>query len=156
VGRGDSAPPPRVVTPREVEFFEKQVRPVLAENCFGCHGPQKQKSGLRLDSLPALLKGGDGGAVVVPGEPDKSPLIQAIRHDGKPKMPRPPKKKLSPQVGEGLAAWEKRGVPGPQNAGGATDARVGAARCHWAFKTVKALPPPPVKDQVWPLTSLDA
>src|SRR5689334_9603589 len=99
-------------TPREAEFFEKHVRPVLAESCFNCHGPQKHKSGLRLDSLESFLKGGDSGPVVVPGNPDASPMIQAVRYDGATKMP--PKGKLKPQAVEALTAWVKMGVPWPK------------------------------------------
>src|SRR5262245_25623887 len=95
-------------SPREAEFFEARVRPVLVEHCVGCHGPEAQKSGLRLDSAAALLKGGDGGPVVVPGDPDNSPLIEAIRHDGATKMP--PKKKLPPAAIADLTAWVKRGA----------------------------------------------
>ena len=97
------------------EFFESKVRPVLAENCFSCHGPDKQKGGLRLDSRAALLKGAGGEPVVVPGEPDKSPLIKAIRHDGDIKMP--PKAKLPAPAIDALTAWVKMGVPWPEAAG---------------------------------------
>src|SRR5205807_6040754 len=71
----------------DAEFFEKHVRPVLVEHCFSCHGPTKQKSGLRLDSRSALLKGSDNGPVVISGEPEKSLLVQAIRYTGELKMP---------------------------------------------------------------------
>src|SRR5262245_40312324 len=94
--------PPSVPSP-QAEFFESKIRPVLAENCFSCHGPKKQSSGLRLDSLPALLQGGDNGPVIVPGDPDHSRLVQAVRHVGLLKMP--PKLKLKPQAVEALAAW---------------------------------------------------
>ena len=67
------------VTPEAAEFFETQVRPVLAENCFRCHGPKQQKNGMRLDSQAGMLKGGDTGAVVVPGDPEASRLVRAIR-----------------------------------------------------------------------------
>src|SRR5205807_1932264 len=90
-------------TPSDAEFFEKRVRPVLAENCFACHGPQKQKGGLRLDSAQALRQGGDSGPVVVPGDQDKSLLLRAVRHAGDLKMPPPPKPRLSPQAVEALA-----------------------------------------------------
>src|SRR5262249_43438681 len=76
-----------------VEFFEKKVRPVLAEECSSCHGPKKQSGSLRLDRKADLVKGGENGPVVVPGEPDMSPMIQAVRQAGDLKMP--PKKKLS-------------------------------------------------------------
>ena len=57
--------------------FEKHIRPLLVEHCQACHGPKKQMGGLRLDSREAMLKGGDGGPVVRPGDPDASRLVQA-------------------------------------------------------------------------------
>ncbi len=60
------------------EFFETKIRPVLANNCFGCH-TNTAMGGLRLDSPEALAKGGKRGAAIVAGDPDKSPLIAAIR-----------------------------------------------------------------------------
>src|SRR5262245_17379012 len=89
------AAPPNAASPGAVdaEFFETKVRPLLGANCFSCHGPAKQQSSLRLDSPGALRKGGDRGEpIVVPGKPDESLLIQAVRHDGDLKMP--PKAKL--------------------------------------------------------------
>src|SRR5579871_227503 len=72
----------------EREFFERRVRPVLAEHCFSCHGPKKQQAGLRLDSRAALLKGGESGPAVVPGEPERSLLLEAVRQTGEvKKMP---------------------------------------------------------------------
>src|SRR5262249_11294090 len=68
--------------PAEAEFFERRVRPVLVGNCIPCHGPNKQKSGLRVDSRPALMQGNGSGPVVVPGDPDASLLIEAVRRDG--------------------------------------------------------------------------
>src|SRR5947209_7997570 len=76
----------------DIEFFEKHVRPLLVENCQGCHGPAKQRGGLRLDTRAGLLKGGDTGPAVVPGKPDGSLLIKAVLHEGERKMP--PKGKL--------------------------------------------------------------
>jgi hypothetical protein len=69
-----------------VEFFEKQVRPVLSANCYSCHGPQQQFSSLRVDSREALLQGGNRGPVLIPGDAKLSLLAKAIRHDGV-KMP---------------------------------------------------------------------
>src|SRR5579859_2977969 len=65
-------------TPAQASFFETKIRPILANNCYGCHGPTAQLSGLRLDSIAAILKGGASGPAVVPGNPEKSPLIQAV------------------------------------------------------------------------------
>src|SRR5262245_29496157 len=60
-------------------FFETKLRPVLADTCLKCHGGKKVSNGLRVDSREALLKGGEHGPAIVPGDPDKSLLIQAIR-----------------------------------------------------------------------------
>src|SRR5262249_23057327 len=89
--------------PKQVEFFESRIRPVLVEHCFRCHGEKKQKAGLRLDSRQALLKGSEDGPVVVSGQPEKSPLIQAVRHQGKIKMP--PENKLPAQAIADLTTW---------------------------------------------------
>src|SRR6266852_3800209 len=70
----------------DFEFFEKSVRPVLATNCYACHGSGKQNGALRLDSRERLLKGGQSGPAAIPGKPDESLLIKAVRHEGR-KMP---------------------------------------------------------------------
>ena len=80
-----AADPPRH-DPRAVEFFEKRVRPVLAEHCFACHSTDaekkgKLKGGLLLDSRDGWAKGGDSGPAVVPGKPDESLLVKAVRYD---------------------------------------------------------------------------
>jgi hypothetical protein len=141
------------VSPEQAAFFEARVRPVLAENCFRCHGPQKQMGGLRLDSLPRLLKGGDDGPVIKPGDPDGSPLVRAVRHDGEHKMP--PKGKLPPAAVAALAEWVKMGAPWPQAAPGPSEASAEAARRHWAFRPVGRPALPAVKDASWPRTPID-
>src|SRR5713101_5027818 len=73
---------PAAVSPQAAELFEAHVRPVLAENCFSCHGPERQMAGLRLDSRAGLLKGSAHGLVLVAGDPEKSALIRAIRYGG--------------------------------------------------------------------------
>src|SRR4051812_42428923 len=81
-------------TPEQVRFFETNIRPPLVEHCQKCHGPQKQKADLRLDSRAAILEGGASGPAAVPGHPDRSLLILAVRHaKGVEKMPQG--KKLS-------------------------------------------------------------
>src|SRR5262249_17307428 len=67
--------------PAAVQFFEQKVRPLLTENCFECHSAKKQRGGLRLDSLASALTGGDQGPALVPGQPDRSLLIKAVRHE---------------------------------------------------------------------------
>src|SRR3954447_6365402 len=78
--------PPGAADPRSPEYFETRVRPVLAANCYDCHADERM-GGLRVDSREALLKGGRSGPVIVPGDPEKSLLIDAVRQSGKLKMP---------------------------------------------------------------------
>ena len=96
----------------QVEFYEKQVEPILEENCYNCHSHQadKIKGGFVLDSREGLLKGGDDGAAVVAGEPEKSLLIKAVRHEDED-LKMPPKKKLTEGQIATLAAWIKMGAP---------------------------------------------
>ncbi|MFL5341995.1 MAG: DUF1553 domain-containing protein [Gemmataceae bacterium] len=140
--------------PQGLEFFETKVRPLLVEQCQPCHGAQKQKGDLRLDSRPALLKGNDLGPVIVPGDPDKSRLIQAVRHSGEIKMP--PKGKLPQSSIDVLTAWVKMGAPWPE---GSVSLRVAprgeSGRKHWAFQPVRDPPLPVVSAGDWPATGVD-
>ncbi len=122
--------------PTADEFFEKQVRPVLVEKCLACHGVEKTKGELRLDTREGLLKGGRGGVVVLPGKPKDSRLILAIRHtDEDLKMP--PSAKLPPRDIAVLEKWVELGVPWPEKLKlTAPDAITRAAVSHWAFKPV--------------------
>ena len=98
-------------TPAAAEFFEKSVRPVLVERCLACHSAKAAKGGLRLDSRAALLRGGEGGAVVVPGKPEASRLIQAVRRTGELAMP--PKGELPAAEVAALEKWVALGAPWP-------------------------------------------
>jgi mono/diheme cytochrome c family protein len=89
------------------QFFTQKVRPVLAQNCYKCH-TDEAKGGLRLDSHEAVLKGGDSGPAIVPGVPDKSLMIDAVRQTGDLKMP-PRGVKLSDSDIANLTEWVKRG-----------------------------------------------
>ena len=93
------------------EQFEKVVRPLLVGKCVGCHGETKQKGDLRLDSLAAMLKGGESGPAVVPGKPEQSLIVTAVRHSEQLKMP--PKEKLPAADIAALAAWVKAGAVWP-------------------------------------------
>jgi Protein of unknown function (DUF1553)/Protein of unknown function (DUF1549)/Planctomycete cytochrome C len=149
---------PEKPSPQDIEFFEKNVRPVLVENCFKCHGPKRREGELRLDSRAALLKGGDKGPVIVPGEPEKSRLIKAISYNDEVQMP--PTAKLKPEVIEALTAWVKMGAPWPDSDNtplapkALTVAEVRAK--HWSFQLVKLPPLPPVKNAAWVKTPIDA
>ena len=93
--------------------FRDQVRPLLDSKCVSCHGPDKQKGGLRLDSRAAALKGGEHGPAFVPGDVAKSLLLQAVRHATKD-LAMPPKEKLPPKDIATLEAWVKAGAPWPE------------------------------------------
>ena len=100
--------------PNGVEFFEENIRPVLAENCYSCHSAEaiKVKGQLRLDSRQGIAKGGEGGPILVAGQPEKSRLIEAIRWMN-PAFQMPPKKKLNPEQIEKFEQWVTMGAPRP-------------------------------------------
>src|ERR1700728_3780812 len=93
------------------DFFENKVRPVLAENCYDCH-TSAEMGGLRVDSRERLLQGGKSGPAVMPGDPDKSLLIQAVRQSGDLKMPKGGK--LKPAEIQALTDWAKSGAAWPE------------------------------------------
>jgi hypothetical protein len=144
------------------DFFETDIRPLLVQRCQKCHAEQKPKSGLRLTSRAAVLKGGDTGPAAIAGKPDESLLIQAVRQDGDLKMP--PKGKLTPADIEKLARWVRLGLPWPEarpnqlNPGGAPgeEYQISAEqRRFWSFQPVKVTAPPPVRDEAWCRSPLD-
>ena len=128
-------------TPEEIELFEKHVRPVLVEQCYKCHGPEKQKSELRVDSRAALLKGSDQGPAIVPGKPEESALIKSIRHEGDAKMPEKAPKLSDPEIAA-LTEWVKLGAPWPENEKPLASAAEEAAKKHWAYQPVRRVAPP--------------
>ena len=133
-------------TPEAVEFFETKVRPVLVEHCTRCHGDKKQQAELRLDTAEGLLKGSDGGPVVVPGDPDKSKLILSVRRVGDYAMP--PNKPMPAADVEVLTRWVKTGAAFPK--AGATRAKPADAAAHWAFQPVRDPQPPATKTPAGP------
>ena len=77
-----------------IEFFERKIRPLFAENCYSCHGEEKQKAKLRLDSPAAIRVGSEGGPIFVPDKPDQSKIILAVSYTNED-LKMPPKKRLS-------------------------------------------------------------
>ncbi|HWE35629.1 MAG TPA: PSD1 and planctomycete cytochrome C domain-containing protein [Isosphaeraceae bacterium] len=156
---GEPKPGPKA-DPARIEFFEAKVRPVLAANCVGCHGPDKQKAGLRLDSRAAILQGGDSGPAVQPGEPEQSLLVEVIRYNDEPRMP--PKARLKDVEIAALTRWVADGLPWP-DAGPAPRPTTAAAtatvtaedRSFWSFRPVRDVPPPAVRDGHWPKSDID-
>jgi hypothetical protein len=133
-------------------FFELKVRPVLVTSCLPCHGGKKTSSGLKVDSRDALLRGGDRGPAIIPGDPGKSLLVQAVRRlDDDVKMP--PDRALPEESAQALADWVAQGAAWPN----ATTAKVRAGETappHWAFQKVKRVEPPP-DPTGWSSTSID-
>ncbi|MGQ0636567.1 MAG: PSD1 and planctomycete cytochrome C domain-containing protein [Planctomycetaceae bacterium] len=143
-----------------VEFFEKQIRPILVEHCYRCHSQQaeKLKGDLLLDTRAGVRKGGDSGPALVPGDPEASLLITAVRQT-QDDLRMPPDKKLSDSQIADLEAWIKRGAPQPPDAKpgpGRLETAAATARNHWAFQPVKQPEIPVVEDQGWVRSPVDA
>jgi Protein of unknown function (DUF1553)/Protein of unknown function (DUF1549)/Planctomycete cytochrome C len=134
------------------DHFETNVRPLLAEHCYRCHGPAKQNGSLRVDSPEALAKPGDGGTpLVVPGKPGESRLLKAVQHaEGVAAMPEG-KPKLSAKAIADLTKWIADGAkwPGPASSGDSP------GKPHWAFLTVARPYVPAVKNGDWPIGEID-
>jgi len=109
----------------DATFFTKSVQPVLVANCIRCHGADKQKARLRLDSREAILAGGKSGPAAVPGKPDDSLIVKAINY-GDDDLQMPPKEKLSDADIKTLVDWIARGLPWNPAAAGAAAPAPGA------------------------------
>jgi cytochrome c553 len=142
-----------------LDFFEKKVRPVLAEHCLKCHSVEgkKQRGGLALDSRAGLLKGGDSGPALVAGKPNDSLLVKAVRYSGELRMP--PKGKLPETVIADLEQWVALGAPDPRDGSNPVIAKKGInieeGRQFWAFQPPRRQALPAVKDAAWPRTDVD-
>ena len=147
-------------------FFESKIRPLLVEKCFQCHSEQskKHKGGLSVDSVAALLKGGESGAALVPGKPEQSKIVEAITYKNAD-LQMPPKGKLSAVQIADLTEWVKRGAPWP-NASTVSAPTASALPPldlekkkrmaeHWAWQPVKSQTPPTIKNALWPINSID-
>jgi cytochrome c551/c552 len=95
--------------PRDARFFDRRVAPILQRRCLACHNQELRDGGLSFIDRASLLKGGTRGPAAVPGDPERSVLVRAIRHDSEPKMP--PGPKLSARDIATLTEWIRRGVP---------------------------------------------
>ncbi len=167
---------PVSVSEGEQRFLE-QVKPLLESRCLSCHGPDKVKGNLRLDSRAAVLKGGDSGPSVVPGKPSQSLLLSSVKHT-KEDLIMPPKEKLSAKEIAFIEAWILAGAPWPDRptlAGGApslppgallgdawSDPRNPVVRAFagqrlelWSLQPVQRPVPPPVLVPGWVRNALD-
>jgi hypothetical protein len=147
-------------SPEGVRFFESRIRPLLVDNCFKCHADKKQRGNLRVDSRAALLAGGDQGAALVPGKPEESLLLKAVRHEDELKMP--PTKKLAKEQIADLTQWVRMGAPWPGSESAIPNFRKREFqiserdRAHWAFQPIKRPPVPAAKNQQWVRNPIDA
>ena len=141
----------------DIKFFDTSVRPLLAEKCFKCHGPKKQKGSLRLDARNTMLVGGDIGPAVVPGKPDESLIIEAISYKDED-LQMPPKRRLTDQQVAILKQWIAIGAPFP---GGDVKIPVKGEkitdedRKYWAFQPVAEPVPPQVDHDGWSQSPID-
>lgn len=139
-------------TAEQIQFFETSIRPVLVEHCQKCHGEAKQWGSLRLDSSKAILEGGDTGPALVPGQPEKSLLIRAIRQQDED-LQMPPKGKLSDKQIADFILWIKQGAHYPESAEAPKTRKRDPN--HWSFKTPVDPPVPAIRDTAWPKSELD-
>lgn len=146
-------------TAADIEFFEKNVRPILVDNCYACHSAEtKANGGLRVDDRNGLLEGGDSGPAVVPGSPSESLLLLAVRYDEGLEMP--PKKQLSQEHIAVLETWIQRGaawpasdVPKQQRGNDAEYERL--RKEHWAWQPLAKPAVPQVQNSQWPASDID-
>ena len=143
-----------------LEHFEKKIRPLLAARCWECHGEEEQESGLRLDSAAGVRRGSEFGPVVVPGNPDESRLIQAIRHTGEIEMP--PEESLTDLEIADLVAWVRGGAVWPETTSIRLDRKppdgslfTDREKSYWAFQPIRDPEPPKVQSTEWVQSDVD-
>lgn len=151
-----SSSPETGLSSETVEFFEAKIRPVLVEKCYRCHSVEskKRKGELWLDSRAGILEGGKSGPALIPGNPEKSRLIEAIRYQNAD-LKMPPDHPLPPAVVADLEAWVKLGAPDPR-VSNPQEVSLAQANRHWAFQLPRQHPIPTVKNPGWPLNAVDA
>jgi hypothetical protein len=144
------------MTAEQRSFFESKIRPVLVKQCYECHSADAKKLGgkLLLDAPSEMIAGGESGPSLIPGKPDDSLIIQALRYDG---LEMPPKKPLPESVIADFVTWVKLGAPDPREDApkSAKTANKPASEPLWSLKPVSAPKPPAVKDQAWPRGAID-
>ncbi len=139
-----------------IDLFEKKIRPVLIDRCYKCHSVQagKHKGDLFVDTRAGLRKGGLGGPAIVPGDPDRSLVIKAIRRSDDLEMP--PDEKLKPEEVSAFEEWVRRGAPDPRTSENPRGLEVTKAPVHWAFQPPRDQTVPGVKGPAAVRTPIDA
>jgi len=148
----------QTVERQRLDFFESKIRPVLIKHCYECHAADSKKlrGNLLIDTRQGLLKGGESGPALVPGDSQKSLLISALKHDG---FEMPPKGKLPPNVIADFEKWIQDGATDPRSGrnpvGRPKSIDIEAGRKHWAYQPLQAPAIPTVKDTSWPRSDID-
>ncbi|MEO2034566.1 MAG: PSD1 and planctomycete cytochrome C domain-containing protein [Planctomycetaceae bacterium] len=146
-------------TPAGVEYFEKQVRPILVQYCYECHAGDEREGGLSLDSRAGVLNGGDTGPAVVIEDVDSSLLLQAIRYKNRD-LQMPPENRLSDQEIGVLEKWIAMGLPDPRQesttAAAPTGMSIEEGLRFWSLQPVSNFPLPEVQKSAWGKNSIDA
>ncbi len=150
------------IDPKDAAFFEAKVRPILVDHCEKCHASnaEKVRGNLLLDSKAGWEKGGDNGPAIVPGNPDESLLIQAVRYDD-PALQMPPKGKLKDADIAALTDWVKRGAPDPRIATSVAPKKkartidLAAEGKHWAYQPLKVVDPAVIANPSWSRNPID-
>ncbi len=142
------------------EFFESRIRPVLARHCYECHSDSTKelKAELRLDTAEGVRRGGKSGAIVQPGKPGKSRLIEALRHD---KLRMPPKKKLSDKIIRDFEVWVRMGIPDPRHDQSKSGSQLSSSddsppQGLWSLEQPRPSAPPLVNERGWVKRKHDA
>ena len=141
-------------TTEQINFFENKIRPLLADNCLECHSAAKRKTkgSLSMDNREDMLRGGENGAILKLGDPDHSPMIDAVEWKGDTQMP--PKKHLKPEQIADLKKWIAMGAPDPRERNAAAHR---AELLPWSFKPITVAPAiPKVTAASWVKTPIDA
>src|SRR5262245_23235259 len=139
--------------PADEALFRDRVGPLLQRRCLSCHNPDKRRGGLDLTTPAALLKGGDGGAVVAPGDAGRSRLLEMVGGD-KPRMPKQGAR-LAPDEVALLRRWVEAGAAWPDGVKLTVPETV-AEGAWWSLQPLSRPAVPAVKDRDWVRTPLDA
>ncbi len=142
------------MTPDQRAFFESKIRPVLVKQCYECHSQTSKKLGgkLLLDAPSEMIAGGESGPAVIPGKPDESLIVQAVRYDG---LEMPPKKRLPDNIVNDFVEWVKMGAPDPRTEPPKV-VKKAPQEPLWSLKPISDPKPPKVQNTAWPRQSLDA
>ncbi|MFP6658098.1 MAG: DUF1549 domain-containing protein, partial [Pirellulales bacterium] len=142
-----------------LDYFESKIRPVLVKNCYQCHSAKaasegKLKGKLQLDTREGARRGGETGPAVVPGKPNESLLVNALRHED---FEMPPKNKLPDSLVGHFVKWIEMGAPDPREGKtiAAAEIDIDAAKQFWSFRPLKEIAPPAASDASWGRTPVD-